>query len=84
VLAHDDEDEGWLRAANNMTAPTPADSQGRNRARRLKQTALTASSPPCGVPEVLLVGGEAAEREIDGGGGVLGFAAQGGAGKLGS
>jgi hypothetical protein len=80
----DDEDGGWLDAADGTAAPTPAGSQGRNKERRRKQTTLTVSSPPCGVPEVLLIGREAAEREIDGSGRALGFAARCGVGKLGS
>jgi hypothetical protein len=71
-----DEDGGWLGAADGTEAPTPAGSQGRNKARRREQTVVTVSSPPCGVPGVLLVGGEAAEREIDSGGRALGFMAR--------
>jgi hypothetical protein len=59
---------------DSAATATPASALGRNNARGRKQMAHTVSSPPCGSLGVLLVGEEAAEREIDGGGRALGFA----------
>jgi hypothetical protein len=59
--------------------PTSASAHGRSKARGCEQTTRTSSSPPCRAPGVLLVDGEATERETDGGGRALGFGG-GGAG----